>query len=804
MKQVAGHETTSATLSFTYFNLLKHPEKLHKAQLQVDEVVGNGVLKLEHLAKLDYIDACIKETLRMSAPIAAWSVSPKEDTLLDGKYKVTNDMNIQVNVKGLHRDRTVWGDDVEVFRPERFLNGGFQALPPNSWKPFGSGMRACIGRTFAEQEMIMNIALVLQRFQIELADPAYALQLKSTLTIKPDHFRMKVRRRPGKTLMTGIPGGIPFEIAKNHEKKSQDMHEQGPKGDNLSPILIFFGGSTGTCEGFAQDIESKASSYGLHATIKSLNLATEDIPKDQPVIFITASYEGKPPDNAKKFITWLEQLENPSHLKGVNYTVFGVGNSDWASTFHRIPKLVDETMTKLGATRFLEAGYTNVKTDLVGPWEDWSEKLFEALTKTTGATKTEESKLSITIQSSESAQRIGGPEMKLGAILVNRELADSSIGPAKRHMEIRLPEGSQYTPGDYLVVTPHNPPETVHRILARFGLVPDDVLTFSGSKKKFLPAVPVAVGNFLFTTVELNTPITRRQVGILASHATGELKSKLDRLQEEEPYATLLAKRYSVIDLLEELMLDIPFEVYIDMLQSLLPRQYSISSSPLHPSSNPSGSEHADVCSLTYDILSGPSFSSPDRVYNGVCSTYLATRRPGDLIPCFVRSTNIGFRLPTNPETPVIMIAAGTGLAPMRAFLQERAAIASAGINKLGPAILFFGCRYEDKDYIYRDELLSFQKDGIVEVETAFSRQSGKLGKGTYVQDVLWEHREKVAEMFRARGKIFLCGSATKLGKSVSETCKKIYIERLGCSEQEAEEWLERVKEDRFVSDVFG
>jgi cytochrome P450/NADPH-cytochrome P450 reductase len=151
MKQVAGHETTSATLSFTYFNLLKHPEKLHKAQLQVDEVVGNGVLKLEHLAKLDYIDACIKETLRMSAPIAAWSVSPKEDTLLDGKYKVTNDMYIQVNVKGLHRDRTVWGDDVEVFRPERFLNGGFQALPPNSWKPFGSGMRACIVRTFAEQ-----------------------------------------------------------------------------------------------------------------------------------------------------------------------------------------------------------------------------------------------------------------------------------------------------------------------------------------------------------------------------------------------------------------------------------------------------------------------------------------------------------------------------------------------------------------------------------------------------------------------------------------------------------------------------
>lgn len=164
----------------------------------MDEIVGTAPLELQHLSKLTYIDACIKETLRMTSPIGAFVVHPKEDTLIGGKYFVAKDTFIQANLRGLHYDRDVWGDDVSEFKPERMLDGGFQALPPNSWKPFGNGMRACIGRAFAEQEMIMNVALVLQRFQLELADPTYELKLKSTMTIKPYEFRMKVHRRAGR------------------------------------------------------------------------------------------------------------------------------------------------------------------------------------------------------------------------------------------------------------------------------------------------------------------------------------------------------------------------------------------------------------------------------------------------------------------------------------------------------------------------------------------------------------------------------------------------------------------------------
>lgn len=171
------------------------------AQQQVDEVVGDNVLTLDMLPKLTYLDAVIKETLRLSNPIGAINVTATQDTVIGGKYFVPNETGITVVLKYLHRDRKVWGDDVDEFRPERMLDGGFQALPPNSWKPFGNGMRACIGRGFAEQEMLINIALVLQRFQLELADPSYELQLKSTLTIKPTNFKLKARRRPGKSLM---------------------------------------------------------------------------------------------------------------------------------------------------------------------------------------------------------------------------------------------------------------------------------------------------------------------------------------------------------------------------------------------------------------------------------------------------------------------------------------------------------------------------------------------------------------------------------------------------------------------------
>jgi cytochrome P450/NADPH-cytochrome P450 reductase len=131
---VAGHETTSATLAFSYYNLIKNPEKLHKAIQEVDDVLGDNVLTVDMLPKLHYIDACTKETLRLSSPIAINNVTSAKDQVLGENTFVAKDQPVIVLLKYLHSDRKAWGDDVRVFMPERFLDGGFQKLKPHSCK----------------------------------------------------------------------------------------------------------------------------------------------------------------------------------------------------------------------------------------------------------------------------------------------------------------------------------------------------------------------------------------------------------------------------------------------------------------------------------------------------------------------------------------------------------------------------------------------------------------------------------------------------------------------------------------------
>ncbi len=158
---IAGHETTSGMLSFLFHYLLITPHAYQAIRREVDEVIGGASVNLEHLAKLKYIDASLKEALRLQPTAPAWTVAPLADTTIcDGKYAVPKDQGIGILLHALHRDPAVWGDDVEDFRPERMLDGKFEALPPDSWKPFGNGVRACIGRPFAWQEALLAVAMV--------------------------------------------------------------------------------------------------------------------------------------------------------------------------------------------------------------------------------------------------------------------------------------------------------------------------------------------------------------------------------------------------------------------------------------------------------------------------------------------------------------------------------------------------------------------------------------------------------------------------------------------------------------------
>ena len=641
----------------------------------------------------------------------------------------------------------------------------------------------------------MNTAMLLQRFAPEMVDPSYDLKLKSTLTIKPDGFFMRVKRRPGKTLQTGIPGGVPSDIAQGqahteHSRAGGDAATAGTK------VNIYYGGNAGTCEGFAQNLETRLQDFGVKATVSSLDSASENLSTDSVNAIITSSYEGKPPDNGKVFVAWLEQLQGSDKLKGVKYSVMGVGNSDWASTFHRIPKLVDERLQALGAKAILPAGYANVKTDLLGPFDDWAESFAKALMgKDSSSAEDEKPTLKVVVEKGKLAKQLGGEKMGEGIVLDNRQLADDSVGPAKMHLDVMLPEGVTYEAGDYLVILPKNPQDVVTRVMRFFGFADHTRISVQGSKKRYLPSEPTPIGVFLFGYVELQTPVTKRQLGTIASYAEGETKVALEKLQNDDIYASILEKRYSIIDILEEHPLEFPFEAYIDMLIPLVPRQYSISSSPLVP-----GQER--TASVTYDIHTSPALSGHG-VFFGVCSTFLASRKTGDRMSVMVRGTNVGFKLPGDTGTPIMMFAAGTGIAPMRAFIQERAVIHKAGGRKLGPALLFFGCRDAEKDFLYKDELKQWQEQGIVEVFGAHSRMPAGSTGPKYVQDAIWEQRERCSELFREGGKIYLCGSAARLGASCSKVVKDIYMEHSGKDEKQAEEWLDTVRTSRYISDVY-
>ncbi|KNG48945.1 cytochrome p450 [Stemphylium lycopersici] len=810
---VAGHETTSGTLGFLFYHLLKNPEKYLRAQQEVDEVLGDGPLEAKDISKLVYIKYAIYEALRFLGPIAIIAKHSLKPTKIAEKYQVQPEDHVLMNLRGLHHDPKVWGDDADVFRPERFLNGGWENLPPNAWKAFGDGARACIGRTFAEQEMIMVVALILQKFQVELADPGYQLQVSVTITQKPKDLRIKVKRRPGRTMASlGAAGG---SAPKEESRAEDDSASEEPKtpARDAKPITVLYGSNAGTCKAYAEDLKTNAARFGFKATVGSLDSATEHIPKDQPIVIIEPSYEGKPADNAKKFTAWLESSANSKQLEGVQYAIFGVGNSDWSHTYHRIPKLTDELLEQMGAKRFTETGLVNVKEDIMGPWENWAEQMWTSLRKASGTTvEVLEGSLQAEISPPKFATYLGGKDIGYGEVKVNKDLGGGEVGLAKKHMEIELPVGTSYRSGDYMVILPLNSISTVRRVMKRFDLAPDDNIAVKGTSKTFLATeAPVSIFDLLMTRVELSTPISQKQLQVLADATPKNKRAPLMELASDEVYKTnVIAKRYSILDVLEDHPdCNLAFGVYLDSLKPLSPRQYSISCSPLANVEFiqiPDGSAGQRLtASLTYDVHDEAAWSGEDRRFHGVASTFLARAEPGEKIRCFTRPTNINFHLPADPTVPIIMICAGSGLAPMRGFIQERATIKKARNATVGPAILYFGCRHYQKDFIYADELAQWEAEGVVSVRGCFSKVAPEGQKTQHVPDRMWDDRKELAGLFGEGGaKVFICGSASKLAKSTAEVCMKIYRDTFpGKTEKEALEWLETIKEDRYVSDVF-
>lgn len=385
----------------------------------------------------------------------------------------------------------------------------------------------------------------------------------------------------------------------------------------------------------------------------------------------------------------------------------------------------------------------------------------------------------------------------------NRELVDlaSPFGRSKRHLELTLPAGVSYRVGDYLGILAENDPELVTRAARRFVLDLEEPLVIreTRAEKTALPLKRAISARELLTRyVELQAPATRRDIRTLAQHtACPPEKRALLALVDDTPEGreafrtTVLELRTSVLDLLERFTAcELPFASFLELLPEMQPRLYSIASSPL-----------ADPrkVSLTVALVEGDKWSGGGR-YRGACSSYVAKVAPGDKVRGVVREARAPFRLPSNPGTPVIMIAAGSGIAPFRGFIEERAHLAARG-ETLGKALLFFGCDHPDVDFLYASELDRWRD--VVDVFPAFFRK--EENGVSFVQHRLWAERARVEVLLDRGAHVFVCGDGRRMAPAVRETIERIAQEHRDLTAAEARSWFDDLEcSERYVADVFG
>ncbi|KKA26480.1 hypothetical protein TD95_005311 [Thielaviopsis punctulata] len=798
---IAGHETTSGMMSFAMYEMLKNPETLQKAQAQVDEVVGRGPITVDHIPKLEYITAVLRETLRLDSPIPGFPLEAKEETLVGGKYRVYPDEVITVLLKGVHLDPVAYAPDPTVFRPERMLNAEFDKRMkeyPGCWRPFGNGMRACIGRPFAMQEAVLCMAMMLQNFNFVMEDPSYILKLKHSLTLKPADFKIRAILRHNMS-----PTELERRLHGGRSEATQRVSRSGAGEVNLKgkPISIFYGSNSGTCESMAHRLAADAGSHGFCAvTVDVLDAAKEKLPKDHPAIIITASYEGQPTDNAASFVAWLESTKD-KEAQDVNYAVYACGHRDWVQTFHRIPKLIDQTLEARGGSRLVPMGSTDAADrDMFSDFETWEDTtLWPALATKYGVDEVTDELATLDVSISHPRPENLYHEVKESEVI---EVKDVATGEApKKHIEIKLPANITYRAGDYLAVLPHNPQQNVGRAVRRFGLNADAYMTISGETRTHLPVgKEVPIQTVLSAYVELAQPATKRNIlGLAEASKSPEDAATLTELASEEKYATeITQKRVSLLDLLEKFTsVDLPFGTFLGMLPPMRVRLYSISSSPLWKENH---------VTLTYSILDEPSLSGQGR-YIGIATNYLSSLKPGDRLHVAVRPSPDAFHLPTDAENvPIICIAAGSGLAPFRGFAQERAAMIAGG-RKLAPMMLYFGCRSPDYDDMYTDEFAAWEAAGAVTVKRAYSRDTDKSQGYKYVQHRLYADRAEGLKLWRQGAKGYVCGSA-RMGKAVEDVGVQIMMEAEKekgneMTEDEAREKFAAMRNDRYATDVF-
>lgn len=545
--------------------------------------------------------------------------------------------------------------------------------------------------------------------------------------------------------------------------------------EKLAPLSILFGSQTGNAENLAKRIAKEAGKRGFAATVHELNkYPAAQLASEERLLVVTSTFgDGEPPDNAKAFWEFLAGSGAPK-IPHAQFSVCALGDSNYPK-FCAFGRELDQRLFALGARRIHPHAECDV--DFEEPFAHW---LNGALAKMGAGISDASAGCSA---AKNDGPKSGSPKYSRAnpypaKLLTNRKLNGMGSEKDTRHLEIALDDPEiRYEIGDALGIFPGNCPELVSEILG--------ALKFSGDEP-----VPGRAGGEVSMREALSqhyeiTKISQAFLKAMAESSRDELLVRLTAPGVNGELTTFLRGR-EVIDLLlaHPAVKFTPGE-FIDLLRKLQPRLYSISSSlKAHP-----GQVHLTVGVLRYQSLA--------RHRKGVCSTYLADRAEAPAaLPIFVQE-NKNFRPPKDGSTPMIMIGPGTGIAPFRAFLQERRAVGATGKNWL-----FFGDQRAATDFLYRDELEKMRQEGFLSrLDLAFSRDQAEK---VYVQHRMRENARELFAWLEEGAHVYVCGDASRMAKDVEEALHDIVQAASGAGREKAAEYIATVKaENRYQRDVY-
>lgn len=534
-------------------------------------------------------------------------------------------------------------------------------------------------------------------------------------------------------------------------------------------ITVLFGSQTGNSKHAAMAFAENAKNNGHSANVLSMSDYKPRKIKDEThlVVFVSTHGEGDAPDDAVELHEFLASKKAPK-LPNLKYAVVGLGDSSY-EFFCQTGKDFDSRLSALGAKSLIERLDCDVEFE--AELAAWTVKLTTILesAKQPAAIKLPAQK---TTNSSLNATYTKQNPF-VASLIQSLKITGRDSVKDIRHIEISLEEsGIQYQVGDALGVYFLNSQAVIDRILAATSNNADDQVTINERVYK--------LGDALSEKLEL----TLSYPGFVKSYQqASENKALLALLEDSKALRSFLEPR-QIVDIIEQFPAAVPAQSLVDALRPLTPRLYSIASSQ----SEVGEEVHLTVAHVDYEAFGFQ--------HQGGASGYLCTHlAEGGEVKVYVES-NGNFRLPQDPNAPVIMVGPGTGIAPFRAFMQEREAQAAEGKNWL-----FFGNPNFTQDFLYQTEWQGYLKSGLLsKISLAFSRdQANKI----YVQDRMVEHGQELYEWLESGAYFYVCGDAMKMAKDVESTLLAI-IQKYGKkSEQEAKQYLLAMRKKRYQKDVY-